>query len=563
MAEVCRVGNAAQPSPALDASMGKVGLLLSDEKLLGAALLAEVRKPENWDRQAKSYNYVSMAYVNSFKQYLAGACGISYSEMKELVQRWNKSSLHNDPVSVAVRDNLLQILSGVSDPEMKDKAQTLLGILRTNTPDIALAPAAPPKPVVTLADAAPGAPRVPVATNADTFTGKGKSAEEMLSDESIFGKQKPQWDAAKYGPRLYVVKMAIATLRSYVGGKATEAELKQKMQLWAKHEALGDPLSKAALLGLQFQLSMAATLNEGLDPKVKARMEKAAKLLPETPEEKKADKEPPAKPDAAKPAPAGNAELAKALEALSDAAIFGAPVSAADKYGPQYSLHKMVEHIRAYIRGDKEATYASVKQKVEAWSKSEGYKEGASQKARTQLLSILGAQSASVSEAGLKGRLSAVLMFIQRTPAVEAPPAAPVRVEAPKPAEVKPADAPADPVKTSYAFNVGGMPAPAGDAIPAEKLPAELERLAKAAGAAYNKQLGGDFSLKALPTLTFDDKGYLVQVRFDQVSAESNIKTGAQMQEALSTIAAHWRNIRFMAKQPVPLGRNPSSFTGH
>lgn len=556
MAEVCRVGKAAQPSPALDASMGKVGLLLSDEKLLGAALLAEVRKPENWDRQGKSYNYVSMAYVNSFKQYLAGACGISYSEMKELVQRWNKSSLHNDPVSVAVRDNLLQILSGVTDPEMKDKAQTLLGILRTNTADIALAPAVPAKPVVTLADAAPGAPRVAVASKPSDYAANGKTVDEFFSDDKIFGKQKPAWDKEKYGARLYVLKMAIDTLRKYLKGEATDAELKQKMQLWGKHEAFKDSLSTVAYIDLVLRLNTIG-LND-LGEQVKARAEKAVQMLPERKENAA-----PAKPDAAKPAPTGNAEVGKALEALSDAAIFGGPISAADKYGPQYSLHKMLEHIRAYVRGDKEAAYASVKQKVEAWSKSEGYKEGASQKARAQLISILSAQSASVSEAGLKGRLSAVLMFIQRTPAVEAAPAAPVRVEAPKAAEVKPADAPADPVKTSYAFNLGGMPAPAGDAIPAEKLPAELERLAKAAGAAYNKQLGGDFSLKALPTLTFDDKGYLIQVRFDQVSAESNIKTGAQMQEALSTIAAHWRNIRFMAKQPVPLGRNPSSFTGH
>ncbi len=327
MAQVCFVGKTITNTPAIDSLATKVGVLLSDEKVFGAALV-EARKPENWHKS--NYNVLSM-YATIFKQYLSGSCEISYSELIKSVEKWNSNpELQHDSLSIALRDNLLQILPTITEPELKSKALLLLGVIRNNTANISPAKAAvSPAPVVILPDAAPKAALPPVARSQPATV----SVDEWLSDEKVFGaKHLPAWNKTenKFN-KFFTLKMYLDTLRQYVKGEASEAELKQKIRIWSNSDCFKESLSKIALITLGFQLS--ASKPEHLDANTSRRVDRAFALLPEISKEpaaqapKAASAETPAVKAVAAPAPADPIQSSYTVDLTPMDAPTGAVVS--------------------------------------------------------------------------------------------------------------------------------------------------------------------------------------------------------------------------------------------
>ncbi len=279
-ARVCTVGKPVIPNTEkLDAAESSVEKTLSDQNIL-ASQYAAYSNAANVEKYA-----VLSATLSTIKQYVSGVCSLSYSQLQDQIKAWNNSNIKNDPASIAARDNLLQLLGNVSDDSLKVRALLALNALRYNTSDIGPAKAGA-KPPVMLPDA--GKPALPPVAR----PGQTVSVADWLSDKEVVGtKNIAAWnDSANY-VRLYPVKKAVEGLRDFLNGKATEADLKGRMQLWEKSPFFNDSLSQTVLLNLALKLS--SVDDAGLSKAVLGKAKKAEKLLPQIPEGKKASPPPP------------------------------------------------------------------------------------------------------------------------------------------------------------------------------------------------------------------------------------------------------------------------------
>lgn len=537
MAELCLVGQV-PPAVRFNKSLEtNVAVLLSDEKVFGPELLQRVRQSTSLSEQT-AYQVASL-HLLIFKQYLAGTCEISDDVLKNRISAWNSPSVNNNVYSVGMKQNLISLLEKTGNPELQSRANILLEFLR-DTPNIKLPPPPPAKAIKMMADAAPVASRTAIATRADDYQKKSPNSV-LLSDEKIFGAEISHWNQVKYG-RFYVMKKGIDTLRLYLDGRASEADVQGRMKTWEAHESYSDDFSQRVRSSLEIQLTQTLPATLGADQKFIDKSLDAARILP--PASKKL-------PQA--PVLAGASVTKKVViqdtsfqeELLSPVSILRNQFDAFNqvKHSDHYPLLKMMEAVRGYVRGNQDFTSTHIKSKINTWTENACYSSPISQEARSRLLENLALLEVNAQNPDTKNRIATVLRFIQATPFENVQPQL-------------------QPVQSSYSIVLTQQPPPQGEVLNQKAFNNTLVLLVDEATADFAKQIGADFALKALPTLHFDAEGYLARVDFTQVSAESGIKDGETMSQLLLSIGLKWRSIRFEANQVVPLGRRPSSLGG-
>src|SRR5262245_51503643 len=80
-------------------------------------------------------NYISISSTLLYlKDYLSGKG--SYELFRSRLKAWSSTAAYSDPVNQKARANLIALLRGMTDPELKDKAQTTLTAILANTKEV-------------------------------------------------------------------------------------------------------------------------------------------------------------------------------------------------------------------------------------------------------------------------------------------------------------------------------------------------------------------------------------------------------------------------------------------
>src|SRR5262249_46809858 len=120
-------------APTLDS---RVQSIFNDSAVFGDQLPV-YREPSN------RANYVSLSSTLLYlKDYISGKG--TYELFRSRLKSWASTAAYSDPVNQKARANLIGLLRGITDPELKDKAQTALTAILANTKEVAAA--APSKP---------------------------------------------------------------------------------------------------------------------------------------------------------------------------------------------------------------------------------------------------------------------------------------------------------------------------------------------------------------------------------------------------------------------------------
>ncbi|MFO1519942.1 MAG: hypothetical protein U1F57_09820 [bacterium] len=487
-----------------------------------------------YNEPANRAQYLSLSsLIVTVQDFLSGTK--TYDQLKAKITAWAASANYGDPVNQTARANLIRLLSGISDPEMKEKAQSALNAVKASTKEVS-SPAAPPPAASPKADVKPAAAPSPAAPANKIVTIDFKTYKEArderdakLSDGAL------GWTAEKK-KQYPLAAFAIMKVRDYVAGNETDHNYVRRCLIdWRKDPNFSsDPVLSGAYQKL---VSALGTL------KVEYNSQRAPKMVGVMGEvdglggSKKPDAAP--KVESKPPAPAPKAEL------LGDAAIFGDMLSGwndpAVKSGRCLPLQTAIIATRDFMDG--KIKYDALKQKLSSWEKSPCYSEAYSYRARTNIISIL----KGVKDGPLADKAKSALMAYQSTKAIEEPkkPAEP-----PKPPVVPPSPAPSPasgPVAVAEFAVVPVAKVTGAGGVTEDAFRASRVQIAQREHSKSMAKTGKNYNFNADIYVSVDSaSGEITKVTFKNVAAakageKGDQPTQAEITELMNNIANAYR----------------------
>jgi len=521
--------------------------------------------------------------IYALQDYVAGKG--SYDQLKSKIKAWAQAENYGDPINQAARANILKILEGISDSDLKSRADSALMLMKAHSAEVSGKDPAPKKDKKRVLDPDEDVvvpvkkdpkPISPPPTNAgkpyvvSTDLKKWKEAKQerndKLSDAALGWSAE---DSKKY-PR---VAYAIMTVRDFVAVRELQPDfVRAALLVWRRHPDFEkDPVLKQTYQNLMKALSPSSlkaeyniqpaavmlSLMEEVDasvsglpkpsaPPVKAKEEKKPKDEAKTPVTPTPPPTPPAAPEAATDA--------KTL--LSDAAIFGDLLSTWNepsvKSGSCLALSSALYVLRDFFEG--KADYKKLKEKLANWEGSACYQEAVSYRARSNLLTILG----GVGEGSpLSKKAQSALMALKTTKNIDPP-----KVVTPPPTKTPeaPKPTPAVPVKYAELDVAVTSKAPSAGKATVESFKTQRREIAEREHIKAMKKAGKSFNFSGEVWVQVDLNGEISKVTFKNVTVVRPGETGenvtsAEATELMKNIANAYRaEVKFAKVEKKSMG---------
>jgi hypothetical protein len=437
-----KLATAAGAAPAASSLESRIQSTFSDSAIFGDQWPL-YRDPIN------RANYVSLSSTILYlKDYLSGKG--SYELFRSRLKVWSSTTAYSDPVNQKARANLIALLQGIKDPELKDKVQTALTAILANTKEVKSSAASTPsasssgvQPSPAAAPSPSAAPKNVVSFDFKKAQGAKEERDRLLSDAALGWSE----DHRKKYPQ---ASLGLIRVRDFVAGRSYDADaLRSAVLAWrrdpsfksdpvlknvyastisalksAKTEANIKPAAAAATIMAEVDASVAGLEKKTPEPPSSPKAEKPATPQPsKKPEPPKKPATPPASAPAPKPVtpPPPSTPSAKASALLTDEAIFSDKLgewnAPAVKGGSHLALNSSILTLREFMDG--KADYTTLKDRLDKWQGSASYKDPLSYRARTNMIALL----EKMKQGDFAWRATTALGALKLTAEIPAPPA--------------------------------------------------------------------------------------------------------------------------------------------
>jgi hypothetical protein len=517
--------------------------------------------------------------IFSLQDYLGGKG--SYDLVKSKIKAWSQATNYSDSVNQAARANLIKVLEGVSDPDLKKAAASALTALKTNSKDVALAsgskdPATkdgaspsgydqkPHTPLIAPSAGSKNLPKV-ASTDLKKWTEARDERKVKLSDSAIgwSDEKSKQYPRAGY---------AILTVRDFVAGRELQKDFVRKALLvWRQlPEFEKDPVLKQSYQNLMKALlpgSLSAEYNKepasiisavmkevdtsvaklGLSsPKVVA----SAPIAPVKAKQGPKEKDVPVPPVAA-PLPAPVSTPVSVADLISDKAVFGDLVSTWNdpsvKNGKCLALNSALYALKDFLDG--KSDYPKLKEKLTSWEGSACYKEALSYRARTNLISILNGVK---SDSPLYSKAQSALLAFKMTKPIDPPKEPEPPAKSPTPADASKAT-PAVPVTYAELDVIPTAKAPTSGEATIDSFKTSRVKIAEREHSKLMAKSGKTFNFSGEVYVDIDPKGEISKVTYKKVNAVRSGETGDNV--TISEVTELLKNIVNAYRGEVKFGK--------